>query len=128
MNVVRHISAIKVSAKVIYLPLHSSPEHHQFVFQYTISIYNGSAEQVTIWSREWNITDASGHTIQVKGAGIVGETPCIAPGSTHTYSSFCNFNTEWGKMQGCYWATDVDGNSVKIEIPSFLLHTLALLN
>ncbi len=128
MKLARQISSIQVSAKVEYLFAQSIPDQHQFVFKYTISIFNGSLEYITIWSREWAITDAVGKTLFVKGAGIVGQTPCIAPGSTHTYSSFCNFSTEWGRMRGCYWATDASGASVKIDIPAFLLHSVALLN
>ena len=46
------------------------------------------------------ITDAAGHTEEVKGPGVVGEQPVLAPGESFKYSSWCPLKTPIGVMRG----------------------------
>ena len=53
-------------------------------------------------SRHWIITDAAGHTEEVKGQGVVGEQPVLRPGESFQYTSGCPLKTSTGVMRGTY--------------------------
>ena len=52
----------------------------QWFFLYTITITNEGAETVQLMTRHWIITDGTGHVEEVKGPGVVGKQPMLAPG------------------------------------------------
>ena len=56
----------------------SSPEDGHFVWSYAVEIANDGSETVQLKSRMWRITDALGRTEEVRGPGVVGQTPVIA--------------------------------------------------
>jgi ApaG protein len=72
-------------------------------------------------SRYWRITDANGRVEEVRGPGVVGEQPIIAPGRTHRYSSGCALATPSGIMSGTYRMVASDGWSFDATIPAFSL-------
>jgi ApaG protein len=62
-----------------------------------------------------------GHTEEVRGPGVVGEQPVLAPGESFQYSSWCPLKTPTGKMYGTYQMARADGNQFDIEIAPFAL-------
>ena len=48
---------------------------------------------------------ATGHVEEVKGPGVVGEQPMLAPGESFTYTSGCPLPTASGTMEGTYQMT-----------------------
>ena len=72
-------------------------------------------------SRHWMITDALGRQQEVRGAGVVGEQPVLAPGASFSYSSGTPLQTPSGFMRGTYAMRADDGREFDIEIPAFSL-------
>ncbi len=114
-------SSFKVSAKVTYVEQESRPEASYYFFAYKISIKNESALPARLLSRHWIITDGFGQTEEVRGAGVAGQQPQIAPGQTYEYESACPLATTSGIMKGSYQMTADDGSSFDVEIPEFYL-------
>src|SRR5258705_3501356 len=98
--------AVTRQVRVEVLSRHSAensrPLHDEWVFQYTVRITNQGAETLQLISRHWIITDALEHTEEVKGPGVVGEQPVLAPGESFKYSSWCPLKTPVGMMHGTY--------------------------
>ncbi len=113
---------IKITALPIFLPDQSSPKDAHYVWAYTISIENLSPKTVKLLHRTWIITDASGQTQHVHGAGVVGEQPVIEAGFAFQYTSGTVLNTSSGIMGGSYEMMDVEtGESFDVKIPTFSL-------
>lgn len=104
-----------------YLADQSDPEARRFVWAYHIRIENGGQEAVQLISRHWIITDAGGHVEEVKGLGVVGEQPTIAPGAAFDYVSGCPLSTSSGFMAGSYQMVAATGWPFEITIPTFSL-------
>ena len=58
---------------------------------------------------------------EVRGAGVVGEQPVLAPGETFEYTSGTPLPTPSGIMFGVYGMKGNDGERFAIEIPPFSL-------
>jgi ApaG protein len=114
-------SSIKITVKTEFLPKQSSLLDGQYVFTYTITIANLGDQNVTLKSRHWLITDANGEISEVKGPGVVGETPTIAPGAGYQYTSGTVFETPIGFMQGSYFMVTEQGQEIEAKIPTFRL-------
>ena len=114
-------SQIRVEVLSRYSPENSNPQRNQWVFQYTVRITNQSAETVQLISRHWIITDALDHVEEVRGPGVVGEQPILAPGESFKYSSWCPLRTPTGLMHGTYQMIRADGRPFDIEIAPFAL-------
>src|SRR6202158_3809495 len=84
---------VRVEVLVRHSPENSRPLLGEWVFQYTVRITNQGTETVQLISRHWIITDALEHTEEVKGPGVVGEQPVLAPGESFKDSSWCPINT-----------------------------------
>lgn len=112
---------IKVSTVVRYLPEQSDPEQEQYAFAYTITIENTGTVAAQLRSRHWIITDAHQQVQEVRGAGVVGEQPVLAPGQSFQYTSACGLETPVGTMQGSYQMEAADGTNFDAPIPEFLL-------
>jgi ApaG protein len=97
----------------------SRPDQGEWVFQYTVRITNQSSETVQLLSRHWIITDAFEHVEEVRGPGVIGEQPILAPGESFKYSSWCPLKTPTGMMHGTYQMTRAEGESFDIEIAPF---------
>jgi ApaG protein len=95
-------NGIRVEVLARYSPENSRPQQDVWVFQYTVRITNQGTETVQLISRHWIITDALEHTEEVKGPGVVGEQPVLAPGESFKYSSWCPLKTPVGMMHGTY--------------------------
>ena len=122
-------NGITVSVETQYLPEHSNPQGHKFIFGYQIHIKNDSGVIVKLMSRHWFITDATGAVREVAGEGVVGLQPVIQPGDYHEYLSFCNLFSEIGKMKGTYTMLRMDNNTFfEVEIPEFQMFAPSVLN
>jgi len=111
----------RVSVQPSYMTEHSRPEQGQYLFSYTITIRNESTRRARLCSRHWIIVDAEGERHDVRGEGVVGETPMLAPGTSYRYSSFCPLPTQWGTMEGTYLMEADSGEVFEIDIARFYL-------
>ena len=114
-------NGIRVSVEALYLPHHSDPAEDRYVFAYTVVIANDGAEPAKLRTRHWIITDAYGEVEEVRGAGVVGEQPYLAPGQAFQYTSGCVLKTPRGTMHGTYQMVRDDGGEFDAEIAPFVL-------
>jgi ApaG protein len=112
---------IRVSVTPSYMEEESTPEENYFFWAYTVVIANEGGETVQLKSRVWRITDARGNTEEVRGPGVVGQTPVIPPGKSFSYTSGCPLRTPQGIMVGSYQMTDARGELFDVAIPAFSL-------
>lgn len=113
--------AIAITVKTKYLPEQSDPGDARFVFGYTITLTNQGEESAQLLSRRWLITDGNNDIQEVKGVGVVGQQPTLAPGESYTYSSGVVLPTETGTMTGFYQMQNDSGETFDAEIPVFAL-------
>ncbi len=112
---------IRIQVKSQYVPERSSPREHQYLFTYHVKISNGGSESAQLISREWIITNADGEVERVKGPGVIGEQPVLAPGASFEYTSFCPLKTNVGTMHGSYQMLKEDGEMFDAVIAPFTL-------
>lgn len=103
------------------MPEQSHPVQDEWVFQYTVRITNQGTKTVQLISRHWIITDGFDRVREVKGPGVVGKQPVLAPGESFQYSSWCPLATPTGFMRGTYQMTSAAGEEFDIEIAPFAL-------
>ena len=113
--------SIEVKVTPRFLSERSSPENGYFFWAYTIEITTRGAETVQLKTRHWRITDAHGRLQEVRGAGVVGETPVLEPGKSFEYTSGVPLPTPSGFMVGTYGMVTAAGESFNIDIPAFSL-------
>jgi ApaG protein len=119
---------IRVEVLSRYSPENSRPLQDAWVFQYTVRITNQGTETVQLLSRHWIITDALEHTEEIKGPGVVGEQPVLAPGESFKYSSWCHLKTPTGQMRGTYQMVRADRSQFDIEVARFALKAPYIVN
>lgn len=112
---------IRVQVRSVYVPERSLPQQRQYFFAYHIRIANEGTETAQLLSRHWIITDANGDVQEVRGPGVVGETPVLAPGQAFEYTSFCPLPTSVGTMQGSYTMETDAGERFEADIAPFTL-------
>jgi len=113
--------SIRVRVTPQYMEEQSAPEDGYYFWAYTIEITNLGERAAQLKSRIWRITDALGHTEEVRGPGVVGQTPTIQPGASYSYTSGCPLKTPSGLMVGSYQMEGSDGELFVVEIPAFSL-------
>jgi ApaG protein len=99
----------------------SSPDDGRFFWAYTVEVCNESNETIQLKSRYWRITDANGNTSEVRGPGVVGQTPTLLPGASFQYTSGCPLSTPSGIMVGSYRMITEGGEPFNAAIPAFSL-------
>lgn len=112
---------IRVAVLARFLPERSTPGGAQFAFAYTVTIRNEGKAAAQLVSRHWVITDGQGSVQEVRGEGVVGEKPHLAPGQEFSYTSWCMLPTPHGTMHGTYQMVRDDGSRFDAEIAPFLL-------
>ncbi len=112
---------IRVRVRPEYQSEQSSPEEGYYFWSYTIEIVNESSVPVQLKTRFWRITDSSGRTEEVRGPGVVGQTPVIDPGKSFTYTSGCPLPTPSGIMVGSYQMANDGGLMFDVAVPPFSL-------
>jgi ApaG protein len=113
--------SIKVTVRPFYLEQHSSPADGHYVWAYHVRIENGGSETVQLRNRHWQITDSSGRQQEVRGPGVVGEQPTLAPGESFEYTSSCPLATPSGFMVGDYEMETRGGENFLVRVPAFSL-------
>ncbi|MFO1321891.1 MAG: Co2+/Mg2+ efflux protein ApaG [Burkholderiales bacterium] len=112
---------IVVTTRSEYVPDQSDEAQGRYVFAYTIRIRNVGTIAARLVSRHWIITDANSHVHEVRGAGVVGETPLLQPDESYEYTSGAAILTPVGTMRGSYQMEAVDGTAFDAPIPEFVL-------
>lgn len=113
---------IRVQAAATWLPEKSDPEVPRYFFMYRIKLSNDGSRTVKLLSRHWVIRDAYNEREDVRGPGVVGNYPVLAPGESYEYTSSCPLNTRWGTMEGSYQFEDCStGELLKVTIGRFFL-------
>jgi len=113
--------SLQVAVKTRYLEEQSDPAEKRYVFAYTITIKNTGSVPSQVISRHWIITDADAHVEEVKGLGVVGHQPLLAPGETFEYTSGSALTTPTGSMRGSYFVVAEDGTRFEAPIAEFAL-------
>ena len=72
--------AIRVTVEPTFLDDQSTPADNHYVWAYQVKIENTGVDTVKLINRCWRITDAMGRMQEVRGRGVVGEQPQLAPG------------------------------------------------
>lgn len=116
-----HPKGIDISVTTQYLQEQSDPDNNRYVFAYTIGIENKREQPVKLLSRHWIITDDNDKVEEVRGSGVLGQQPMIAPGQVFHYTSGAVLTTGFGTMQGSYEMLSADGETFAAPIPAFLL-------
>ena len=112
---------IRVQVVARYSPERSLPSGNKWFFLYTVTISNEGADTVQLLTRHWIITDGCGQIEEVRGAGVVGKQPTLAPGESFEYTSGCPLGTPFGIMEGTYQMITASGERFDARIAPFTL-------
>jgi ApaG protein len=112
---------IQVTARTAFIADESDAAAGRYVFAYTITIVNTGSVAAQLVSRHWIITDANGRVQEVRGKGVVGEQPRLAPNERFEYTSGTAIATPVGTMHGSYQMRAEDGVEFDAPIPEFTL-------
>jgi ApaG protein len=107
--------------RVQYLAEQSNPPDGPFAFAYTVTIRNTGSVTAQLIARHWIITDATGHTEEVRGLAVVGHQPLLKPGESFEYSSWTRLATPHGQMRGTYLCMTEDAHPFDAPVPAFEL-------
>lgn len=112
---------IDINVKTFYIEEQSNPDNDRFVFAYTVNIKNTGSVAAQLKTRHWIIEDANTKKTEVRGEGVVGEQPNLAPGESFEYTSGTVIETSVGTMYGSYQMVAEDGTAFDAQIPVFTL-------
>lgn len=113
--------AITVTARSRHVPELSDAAAGRYVFAYTVRIVNSGRVPARLVARHWIITDALNQVQEVRGLGVVGEQPLLAPRQSYEYTSSAAIHTPAGTMRGSYQMIAEDGVTFDAVIPEFAL-------
>jgi len=111
---------IEVTVEPNFCP-ERSVENREYFWSYSIVITNLGAETVQLRRRYWIITDANGRRQEVRGEGVIGAQPVLAPGESFDYTSGVPLTTRSGFMSGRYQMVSESGEAFEIDVPAFSL-------
>lgn len=109
--------------KVQYLAEQSEPPDGPFAFAYTVTIRNTGQVTAQLVARHWIITDAQGHTEEVRGLAVVGHQPLLKPGEQFEYTSWTRIDTPQGTMRGTFFCMTEQAHPFDAPVPEFVLAT-----
>lgn len=112
---------VRIHAAAQFLPQESEPDNRRYVYAYKITMTNEGKATARLLSRHWTIVDSEGRREEVRGRGVVGEYPKLAPGDTYSYVSYCPLTTSWGTMEGSYAFERDNGSRFQAVIGRFFL-------
>lgn len=113
--------ALKVEVSARFLADQSDPPAGRYAFAYQVRITNAGTVPAQLISRHWIITDGNGKVTEVKGLGVVGHQPLLAPGQSFEYTSGSQIGTPTGSMRGSYFCVAEDGERFEAPIDEFAL-------
>jgi ApaG protein len=112
---------VRVFVQAQYAPERSQPSKCEWFFLYTVKISNEGSETVQLLTRHWIITHGTGQVEEVRGPGVVGKQPTLAPGQSFEYTSGCSLGTPFGVMEGSYQMITSSGEHFDAKIAQFTL-------
>eukprot|EP00166_Cyanidium_caldarium_P002569 ctg_2515.g502 len=80
-------NGVRVAIKTYHLPDESIPDRGQYMFGYQVEIYNETGRTMQLVSRYWRIENRDSGVSEVRGPGVVGKQPILAPSQSFSYSS-----------------------------------------
>ena len=104
---------------VRHLPEQSDPAIGQHAFAYTVTIRNSGDVTAQLIARHWIITDATGHTEEVRGLALVGHQPVLKPGESFEYTSGTRLATPQGTMRGTFFCITESAQWFEAPVPEF---------
>ncbi len=96
------------TVSVRHLPEQSDPKAGEHAFAYTVTIRNSGDITAQLIARHWIISDANGHTDEVRGLAVVGHQPVLKPGESFEYTSWTRLRTANGTMRGTFFCMTED--------------------
>ena len=112
---------LSVQVEPRYLAEQSSPKDNIYTFSYTITVTNTGTVATQLIARHWLINDATGHPQEVKGLGVIGQQPLLAPGESFRYTSGCRLQAPSGTMHGSFFVVTEHGERFDVPVPMFVL-------
>lgn len=112
---------IEVTVSPSFLEDESDIEQSVYAYAYTVRIRNGGSETVKLINRHWIVLSAGRQIADVKGEGVVGQQPLLAPNDTYEYTSGTIVVDPVGSMHGTYTFYSESGQFFDVTIPSFNL-------
>lgn len=112
---------IRITVRPAYWRERSSPSTGLYAFTYTIKIENTGDSAAQLLRRHWIINDGNGKKEEVRGAGVVGQKPFLAPGESFEYTSWVPLATPIGTMKGSFLMEREDGSTFDAVVPEFVL-------
>ena len=112
------------SVVVRHLAEQSDPKAQQYAFAYTVTIRNTGDVTAQLIGRHWVISDARGHTEEVRGLAVVGHQPLLKPGEQFDYTSWMRIASAQGTMRGTFFCMTDEARPFDASVPEFGL-TLA---
>ncbi len=100
MDAVPQGEQVHVDVEPAFCVDESAPSERRYVFSYTITVHNHSRHSMQLMARHWIITQSSGQVQEVRGKGVVGQQPMIAPGQTFRYTSRAILDGPVGSWRG----------------------------
>jgi ApaG protein len=114
-------SPITVEIEPRFLSEQSSPEDGVYTFSYAVTVTNNGKVATQLVARHWFFGDTAGHVQEVKGLGVIGQQPLIAPGASFKYSSVCRLKTPSGTMHGSFLMVTENGDRFDAPIAMVML-------
>ena len=107
------------SVVVRHLAEQSDPQAQQYAFAYTVTIRNTGDVTAQLIGRHWVITDARGHTDEVRGLAVVGHQPLLKPGEQFDYTSWTRIASAQGTMRGTFFCMTDEARPFDASVPEF---------
>ena len=119
---------VDIDVSTEFIEEESNYDNDRYFFAYTIKITNSGIVNVQLFSRHWYVLDENNMQQEIKGLGVVGEQPVIAPNSNFQYSSGTIIETPVGTMHGTYQMVADNGYKFDATIPMFSLSVPKVIN
>jgi len=110
------------------LPEQSQPDAGKYAYAYTVTIRNTGDVTAQLIARHWIITDATGHTEEVRGLAVVGHQPMLKPGEHFEYTSWTRIGAPNGTMRGTFFCMTEDAYPFNTPVPEFGLTVASTLH
>ena len=104
---------------VRHLAEQSDADAGLYAFAYTVTIRNSGDVTGQLIARHWIISDANGHTEEVRGLAVVGQQPLLKPGEQFEYTSWTRIGTPQGSMRGTFFCMTEDAHPFEAPIAEF---------
>jgi uncharacterized protein affecting Mg2+/Co2+ transport len=96
---------VRIRVNALFVPEQSTAAQRRYLFAYRvrISYERDDHHRFDLETRHWLIEDATGHTDEVRGPGVIGMYPCVHRGSgVFVYESCSIMRTPTGRMWGSF--------------------------